>query len=158
MGKVKTLRFLVPAGKATPGPPIGPALGPTGAKTPQVVQKINEVTKKYEGMSVNVLVGIDLETKEFTVEVVPPSVSALLLRSVKAEKGPATPHTQKMGDVSMDFIKELARDKLSNMNTHSLVAAVKSILGTCRSIGITVQGKDPKELIANLDKLGLVEV
>lgn len=157
MGKVKTLRFLVPAGKATPGPPIGPALGPTGAKTPQVVQKVNEATKKYEGMSVNVLVAVDLETKEFSVEVIPPSVSSLLLKKVNAEKGPATPHTQKMGDVSLSYVKELASDKLSDMNTHSLAAAVKSILGTCRSIGITVDGKDPKELIENFDKLGLAE-
>ncbi|PSN84578.1 50S ribosomal protein L11 [Candidatus Marsarchaeota G1 archaeon OSP_D] len=151
MGKVRTFKFLVPAGKASPGPPIGPALGPTGARTPQVVQKINELTKKYEGMSVNVLVHIDLETKEFNVEVLPPSVSSLLLKKVGAEKGPATPHTTKVGDVNFSYIVELAKQNIDRMNTTSLKSAVKSILGTCRSIGITVEGKDPKEILAKVE-------
>jgi len=152
MGAVKRLRFLVPAGKATPGPPIGPALGPTGVRTPQVVQKINEATKQYEGMSVNVSVIIDLESKEFQVEVMEPSVSSLLLKKVGAEKGSATPHTAKVGNVDFDYVVELAKSKIDKMNTSSLKSAVKTVLGICRSVGVTVDGSDPKELIEKVDK------
>ncbi|MEM3670456.1 MAG: 50S ribosomal protein L11 [Thermoprotei archaeon] len=147
MGKVKVLKFLVPAGKANPGPPIGPALGPTGVKTPQVVQKINEETKKYSGMSVSVNVKIDVETKEFGVEVLEPSVSTLLMKKVGAEKGPGTPHTTKIGNVSFADVVQISKDKLKLMNTDSLKAAVKSVLSICRSIGITVDGQDPKDLL-----------
>jgi large subunit ribosomal protein L11 len=151
VGKVRALKFLVPAGKANPGPPIGPALGPTGVKTPQVVQKINELTKEYEGMSVNVRVDIDIETKEFTVNVMPPSISSVLMKKVGAEKGPGTPHTTKIGDVELSYIAELTKQRLDAMNTASARAALKSILGTCRSIGITIGGQDPKELIPKVD-------
>lgn len=151
MTAIKRLRFLVPAGKATPGPPIGPALGPTGVRTPQVVQKINELTKRYEGMNVTVEVIIDLETKDFLVEVKEPSVSSLILNKVKAEKGSATPHTAKVGDVDFDYIVELAKSRMQTMNTTSLKAAVKTILGICRSIGVTVDGSDPKELTRRVD-------
>lgn len=151
MTAIKKLRFLVPAGKATPGPPIGPALGPTGVKTPQVVQKINELTKQYEGMSVTVDVIIDLETKDFRVEVMEPSISSLILRKVGAEKGSATPHTNKVGNVDFDYVVELAKSRMRTMNTTSLKAAVKTVLGICRSVGVTVDGEDPKELIRRVD-------
>ncbi|MEM0272869.1 MAG: 50S ribosomal protein L11 [Thermoprotei archaeon] len=151
MTAIKKLRFLVPAGKATPGPPIGPALGPTGVRTPQVVQKINEATKKYEGMSVSVDVTIDLETKEFQIDVIEPSVSSLILKKVAAEKGAATPHTVKVGNVDFGYVVELAKEKINTMNTLSLKAAVKTILSICRSIGVTVDGADAKELIPKVD-------
>ncbi len=151
MTAIKKLRFLVPAGKATPGPPIGPALGPTGVKTPQVVQKINEATKKYEGMSVSVDVIIDLETKDFQVEVMEPSISSLILKKVGAEKGSATPHTVKVGNVDFSYVVELAKSKINSMNTTSLKAAVKTVLSVCRSVGVTVDGSDAKDLISKVD-------
>jgi large subunit ribosomal protein L11 len=151
MGKIKSIKFLVPAGKANPGPPIGPALGPTGVKTPMVVQKINELTKNFEGMSVNVVVHINVETKDFTVDVMEPSVSSLLMKKVGAEKGPGTPHTTKIGDVDFSSVVELAKTKLPVMNTSSLKSAVKCVLGVCRSIGVTVGGQEPREVLAKVN-------
>jgi large subunit ribosomal protein L11 len=151
VGKIKSLKFLVPAGKANPGPPIGPALGPTGVKTPMVVQKINELTKSFEGMSVSVVVNIDVETKDFTINVMEPSISSLLMKKVGAEKGPGTPHTTKIGDVDISYVVELAKTKLAVMNTTSLKSAVKCVLGVCRSIGITIGGQEPKEVLAKVN-------
>jgi large subunit ribosomal protein L11 len=151
MTAIKKLRFLVPAGKATAGPPIGPALGPTGVRTPQVVQKINEATKQYEGMSVSVSVIINLETKEFSVDVAEPSLSSLILKKVGAEKGSPTPHTTKVGNVDFEYVVELAKSKIHLMNTSSLKSAVKTVLGVCRSLGVTVNGSDAKELLPRVD-------
>ncbi|MCL5788342.1 MAG: 50S ribosomal protein L11 [Candidatus Marsarchaeota archaeon] len=150
MGKVKVLKFMVPAGKANPGPPIGPALGPTGVKTPQVVQKINEATKKYSGMNVNVNVKIDVETKDFEVEVLQPSVSSLIMNNVGAEKGPGTPHTTKIGNISIADVVAIAKERMPTMNTPSLKSAVKTILSVCRTIGVTVDNEDPKLVISKV--------
>ncbi|MGC8615113.1 MAG: 50S ribosomal protein L11 [Thermoprotei archaeon] len=150
----KVFKFRVDAGKATPGPPIGQALGPTGVKTPQVVAKINEMTKQYMGMKVPVKVIIDMSTKEFEVEVGQPSVSSVLLHEVGKSSGvgkPGVAGEATAGDISMETIIKVAEQRVKSLNASNFKAAVKTILGVAASVGLTVEGKKPKEVIADLE-------
>ena len=152
MGKKKELKFLVVGGKATPAPPIGPSLSPLGLNVPKVVAKINEATKKFEGLTVPVKVIVDTETKEFEIEVGIPTTTALLLKAVGAEKAPGNPAAEKIGDLPLEKIIERALMKKKQLLAKTLKGAVKNILGSARSIGITVEGKDPKIVSREIDE------
>ena len=151
MTQKKSVRFVVEGGRATAGPPIGPALGPTGLNVMAVVSKINELTKEFAGMRVPVEVIYDPETKEFEVRVGIPTTAALLLRELKAEKGSSSPAKQKIGNLSLEQVIKIALIKRSDLLAKTLKAATKEILGTCLSLGITVEGKSPKEVQREVD-------
>jgi len=147
----KSIRFIVEGGKATAGPPIGPALGPTGLNVMAVVNKINELTKEFAGMRVPVEVSYDPETKEFEVKVGIPTTAALLLKELKVDKGSSSPTKQKIGNLSLEQVIKIALIKRPNLLAKTLKAATKEILGTCLSLGITVEGKSPKEVQREID-------
>lgn len=147
----KSVRFIVEGGKATAGPPIGPALGPTGLNVMAVVNKINELTKEFSGMRVPVDVLYNPETKEFEVKVGIPTTAALLLRELKAEKGSSSPAKQKIGNLSIEQVIKVALVKKPDLLAKTLKAATKEVLGTCLSLGITVEGKSPKEVQREID-------
>lgn len=151
MAQKKTVKFIIEGGKATAGPPIGPALGPTGLNVMAVVNKINELTKEFAGMRVPVEVIYDPETKEFEVKVGIPTTAALLLRELKAEKGSSSPAKQKIGNLSLEQVIKVALIKKPDLLAKTLKAATKEILGTCLSLGITVEGKNPKEVQKEID-------
>ncbi|MDN5358182.1 MAG: large subunit ribosomal protein [Candidatus Diapherotrites archaeon] len=140
------LRFLVPGGKATPGPPIGPALGPLGVNAGKVVADINKATAKFAGMMVPVILKIDPATKEYEIEVGTPPTSALALKKIGKEKGASNPGSEVVGNMTLNDVIEIAKEKLPEMNTTSLRSAVLTVLGTLVSAGINVDGKHPKEV------------
>jgi len=148
----KTMRFLVPGGEANAGPPIGPALGPLGVNVLQIVEEINRVTAEFKGMRVPVEVTVDTDTKEFKVKVGTPTTAALIVKEAGVEKGSGTPGQQPVGNLSMGQVVRIARIKMSDMRVKSLKAAVKQVLGTCLSMGITVEGKNPKEVTREVDE------
>ncbi len=147
----KTVEALVAGGQATAGPPLGPALGPLGVNVLAVVNKINEVTKDYAGMKVPVKLVIDTETKEFEVTVGTPTASALIVSELKIEKGSGNPKAQKVGDLSFEQVMRVARLKQAELLSMNIKNSVKEILGTCVSLGVTVEGKDPKEVQKEID-------
>jgi len=151
MSQRKSVRFVIEGGKVTAGPPIGPALGPTGLNVMAVVNKINELTKEFAGMRVPVEVIYDPETKEFEVKVGIPTTAALLLKELKAEKGSSSPAKQKIGNLSLEQIIKIALIKRPDLLAKTLKAATKEVLGTCLSLGITVEGKSPKEVQREVD-------
>ena len=150
---------LVDGGKATPGPPLGPALGPHGVNIPQIVKQINEKTKDFEGMRVPVEIEINPD-KTFNVTVGTPPVSALVLKEIGAEKGGNRVSTEKNldqkhgGDIPFDKVVKIAKMKhgAGSIRAASLKLAVKEVLGTCVSMGITCEGKSPKDVQAAIDK------
>jgi large subunit ribosomal protein L11 len=152
MGEKKVVELLVSGGQATAGPPLGPALGPLGLNVMAVVNKINELTKDYAGMKVPVKVTVDPETKEFEVSVGIPTTSALIVSELKIEKGSGSPKAQKVGNLSMEQLIRIAKIKRPELLSKSLKSAAKEILGTCISMGVTVEGKDPKEVMKELDR------
>jgi large subunit ribosomal protein L11 len=148
----KTVEALVAGGQATAGPPLGPALGPLGVNVLAIVNKINEVTKDYAGMKVPVKVIVDPETKEFEVTVGTPTASALIVSELKVEKGSGSPKAQKVGDLSMEQLVKIAKMKRVQLLASDTKRAAKEILGTCVSMGVTVEGKDPREVQKEIDE------
>ncbi|MCQ5376556.1 MAG: 50S ribosomal protein L11 [Candidatus Methanomethylicia archaeon] len=142
----KTFNFLVDGGKATGGPPIGPSLGPTGLNIMMVINKINEMTKDFEGMKVPVKVIADPDTKEFEVEVGVPTTTALIVKELKIEKCSSNSKAEKVGDLSIEAAIKIAKTRYPLSVARSLKSCLKEILGTCVSIGVTVAGKDPREV------------
>ncbi len=147
----KTVELLVSGGQATAGPPLGPALGPLGLNIMAVVNKINELTKDYAGMKVPVKISVNPEDKTFEVTVGTPTSSALLVAELKIEKGSGTPNTAKVGDLKVDQIVRIAKIKRPELLAKTLKGAAKEIMGTCISMGVTIEGKDPREIQAEVD-------
>ena len=152
MSEKKTVDLLVSGGQATAGPPLGPALGPLGVNVLEIVNKINDLTKDYAGMKVPVKVTVDPETKEFEVNIGTPTTSALIVRELKIEKGSGTPNTEKVGDLTMEQVVRISELKRAELLAKTLKAAAKEVLGSCVSMGVTVEGKDPREVQREIDE------
>jgi large subunit ribosomal protein L11 len=152
MGELKIVEALVNGGQATAGPPLGPALGPLGVNVLAIVNKINEITNDYSGMKVPVKISVNTENKEFEVSVGTPTASALLVSELGVTKGSGTPNTEKIGDLSMEQMVKIAKMKGTDVLARDLKAAVKEILGTGVSMGITVEGKDPRAVQKEIDE------
>ena len=146
MGEKKIVEALVNGGQATAGPPLGPALGPLGVNVLAIVEKINELTKDYSGMKVPVKISVDTENKAFEVTVGTPTTSALIISELGVSKGSGAPNTEKIGDLSLEQAIRIAKLKGDNILARDLKAAVSEVLGTGVSMGVTVEGKDPREI------------
>ncbi len=142
----ETIEILIDGGKATPGPPLGPAIGPYGVNMMQVVEEINKKTANFEGMKVPVKIIIDTETKDFKVKVGTPPTTALIMAELDIEKGSEDPGLEKAADISIEQILKIAKIKFDSLLANDYRSAVKEILGTCVSMGITVNGRDPREV------------
>lgn len=140
----QTIETVVDGGKAAAGP-LGPVLGPAGVNMGKVVTKINEVTKPYAGMKVPIKIVID-DRKDFTIEVGTPPVSQLVLSKAKIEKGSGTPNKAQVGNLTLKQCKEIAEMKGDKMLGASTKARVKEVVGTCVSMGVTVEGRSAKEM------------
>jgi large subunit ribosomal protein L11 len=151
MGEKKTVEALVSGGQTTAGPPLGPALGPLGVNVLAIVNKINEVTKAYSGMKVPVKITVDTETKEFEVSVGTPTTSALIISELGVKKGSGAPKTEKIGNLSMKQLIRIAKVKREELLAKNLKAAVKEISGSCISMGVTINEKDPRIVQQEID-------
>ena len=152
MGEKKVVEALVNGGQATAGPPLGPALGPLGVNVLAIVNQINEVTKDYAGMKVPVKISVDTDNKEFEVSVGTPTASALIVSELGVTKGSGVPNTEKIGDLSLEQAVKIAKMKSADILGRDLKAAVKEVLGTGVSMGVTVEGKDPREVQKEIDE------
>ncbi|MGA7898234.1 MAG: 50S ribosomal protein L11 [Nitrososphaeraceae archaeon] len=141
----KSISALVSGGEASAGPPLGPALGPIGVNVLQVVNAINEKTKDFPGMKVPVKIEVDSDTKQFNVEVGIPPTAALILKEAGITKGSGTAGTASAGKITMDSIIKIAKMKIDNSYASSLKSAVKEVIGSCLSLGISIDDKTPKE-------------
>jgi len=151
MADKKVVELIVSGGQANAGPPLGPALGPLGVNIVAIVNKINEVTKEYAGMKVPVKISVDPEDKTFEVTVGTPTASALIVAELKVQKGSGTPNTVTIGDLSMEQLVRIARIKGPQLLAPTVKKATKELLGTCVSLGVTVEGKDPREMQKEID-------
>ncbi|MGQ9542965.1 MAG: 50S ribosomal protein L11 [Candidatus Bathyarchaeia archaeon] len=152
MGEKKTVEALINGGEATAGPPLGPALGPLGVNVLQIVNAINELTKAYAGMKVPVKVIVDIDTKAFDVEIGTPTTSALIIKELGIEKGSGNPKAEKVGDIPLEKAVKIAKIKLEDTYSKDLKAALKEVLGTFISMGVTVNNKDPREVQREIDR------
>jgi large subunit ribosomal protein L11 len=140
----QTIETVVDGGKAAAGP-LGPVLGPTGVNMGQVIVKINEATKPFAGMKVPIKIVIG-DKKDFAIEVGTPPVSQLVLSKTKIEKGSGTPNKTQVGNLTIKQAIEITKMKGSTMLGGSLKARVKEVVGTCVSMGVTVEGRLAKDV------------
>ncbi len=151
MADIQTVSALVTGGQANAGPPLGPTLGPLGVNILQIVTAINEKTKDFEGMKVPVTVAVDKKTKQWTVEVGIPSAAALILKEAGIQKGSGTSGTSWVGDVKMDSIIKVAKLKIDSSYAQDIKGAAKEIVGTCLSLGVKIDVKNPKEVTTEIN-------
>lgn len=137
---VTQIKLQVPAGKATPAPPVGPALGPHGVSAPQFVQQFNEVTKNYEpGITIPVVITVYAD-RSFSFITKTPPAAVLIKKSISLAKGSAEPNKTKVGKINRAQLEEIAKTKMADLNANDIDAAVKIIAGTARSMGVVVEG------------------
>lgn len=133
------IKLQCPAGKATPAPPVGPALGPHGVSAPQFVQQFNDRTKAMEpGLVIPVVITV-YQDKSFTFILKTPPAAVLIKKAIGIEKGAGNPLRDKVGKLSQAKLEEIAKTKLPDVNANDLEAAKKIIAGTARSMGVEVE-------------------
>jgi len=138
------ISVLIEGGKATPAAPLGPALGPLGVNIVEVVNEINNKTKAYEGMKVPVKVIVDTATKSFEIEVGSPPTSALIKKEINIEKGAKNPKLDTVGNITIAQLKKIVEMKFGKLSSYKLSSAVREVVGTCDSMGVTIEGKKGK--------------
>jgi len=151
MGK-EVIELLVEGGNAKPGPNIGPKLSQLKLNIGEVISKINEATKEFKGLQVPVKIIVDTETRKYEIEVGLPPTSSLLKREANIEIAKRTKPDEVIGNVTMEQIIKVAKMKMKDLNTNNLKSAVKMVLGTALSLGLTVDNRNPKELIKEVDQ------
>ena len=139
------LEVLVDGGKATPGAPLGPALGPLGVNIVEIIKAINDKTKAFEGMKVPVTLLVDTKTKAYTITVGTPPTSALITKELGSEKGSGDAGKTRVGNLSLAQAIKVANMKADVMQAKDLKARVLEVVGTCVSMGVTVEGQPAKE-------------
>lgn len=157
MGKKLAIEALVDGGKASAGPPIGPAVGPTGIPLANVIKEVNSKTADFKGLKVPVVIELDLDDKTFEVKVRTPMTSALLIKEAGVEKGSGEPNVTKVADLTLDSVCKVARMKRDDISAIEFSDAVRVVLGTAQSCGFTVDGMEPVEM-QKLIKSGEVKV
>ncbi len=145
-----TIEVLVPGGKADPGPPLGPELGPTPVDVQAVVQAINDQTAAFDGTEVPVTITYE-DDGSFEIEVGVPPTAELIKDKAGFETGSGTPQEEFVADLSVDQVKQVAEQKHPDLLSYDLKNATKEVVGTCTSLGVTIEGEDPREFKAKID-------
>jgi len=134
------IKLQVPAGKATPAPPVGPALGPHGVSAPQFVQQFNDRTKNVEpGLLIPVVITVFAD-KSFTFITKTPPAAVLIKKACGLEKGSSVPNKDKVATIKAEQIRAIAEQKMTDLNATDIEGAMRIIAGTARSMGVTVEG------------------
>lgn len=145
------IKLLVEGGDMKPGPVLSQKLGPTGVSINEVIQKVNESTKSFKGLKVPVELEIDIKTKSINIKVLSPPVSELLKKELGTEKGSGDHKQINVANASIEQIISIAKTKFPDLLSKDLKAAVKTVLGSCVSLGILAENKSPKEIINEID-------
>jgi large subunit ribosomal protein L11 len=146
-----TIEVLVPGGEASPGPPLGPELGPTPVDVQAVVQRINDETDAFDGMEVPVTVEYD-DDGSFTIEVGVPPTAELVKDEAGFETGSGEPQETFVADLTVEQVQKIAEQKQSDLLAYDLKNAAKEVVGTCVSLGVTIEGNDPRQFKERIDE------
>lgn len=134
---VKQVKLQIPAGKATPAPPVGPALGQAQVNIPQFVKQFNDMTQNMIGYIVPVIINV-YDDRTFDIVTKTPPASDLLKKAAKIEKGAKNPKKDKVATITRAQLEEIAKIKMPDLNAHTVEAAANIIAGTARQMGITI--------------------
>jgi large subunit ribosomal protein L11 len=136
---VTVLKLQIPAGQASPAPPVGPALGQHGVNIMEFVKAYSDATSSQTGTIVPVEISI-FEDRSFTFVTKTPPAAVMLRQAARVEKGSAEPHKEKVGSVTREQVRQIAETKMPDLNANDIDGAMKVVEGTARSMGITVDG------------------
>jgi large subunit ribosomal protein L11 len=145
-----TIEVLVPGGQVDPGPPLGPELGPTPVDVQAVVQQINDQTEAFDGTEVPVTVSYE-EDGSFEIEVGVPPTAELVKDEAGFETGSGKPHEEFVADLSVEQVQQIAEQKHPDLLSYDLKNATKEVVGTCVTLGVTIEGNDPREFKERID-------
>jgi len=145
------IKLLVEGGGMQAGPTLSQKLGPIGININKVIEKVNEATKNFKGLKVPIELEIDSDTKDFEVKIFSPPVSELLKKEIGIEKGSGEQKKLKVGNASIEQIISVSKTKLPNMLCRNLKSAVKTVAGTCASLGILIENKPAVEIGQEID-------
>lgn len=134
---VKQIKLQIEAGKATPAPPVGPALGSSGVNIMQFVKEFNDRTASQAGMIIPVVITV-YQDKSFEFVTKVPPVAVLIKKAIKIEKGSGKPNKEKVAKITKDQVKAIAEQKMPDLNAASLEAAMSMVAGTARAMGVVV--------------------
>ncbi len=146
------IKLLVEGGAMKPGPALSQKIGPLGLNIGQIISKINEATKDFKGLKVPVELDVNPSTKDFEVNVFSPPVSELLKKELGIEKGSGIQKKMQVGNIGIEQIISVAKSKLPNLLCKDLKSAVKTVVGSCVSLGILVENKPASEVEQQIDK------
>jgi large subunit ribosomal protein L11 len=146
----ETIEVLVPGGQVDPGPPLGPELGPTPVDVQAVVQQINDETEPFDGTEVPVTVTYE-EDGSFEIAVGVPPTAELIKDEAGFETGSGEPQENFVADLSVDQIKQIAEQKHPDLLAYDLKNAAKEVVGTCVTLGVTIEGNDAREFKERID-------
>jgi large subunit ribosomal protein L11 len=132
------IKLQIPAGQATPAPPVGPALGQKGVNIMEFCKQFNARTKDQQGLIIPVIITV-FHDKSFTFITKTPPASVLLLKAAKVEKGSGEPNRNKVGKVTKKQVREIAELKMPDLNASDIESAMRMVMGTARSMGITIE-------------------
>ena len=135
---VNVIKLQIEAGKATPAPPVGPALGSSGVNIMQFVKEFNDRTANQPGMIIPVVITV-YKDKSFTFITKVPPVAVLIKKAIKLDKGSGKPNKEKVATISKEQVKAIAEQKMEDLNAASVEAAMSMVAGTARSMGVVVQ-------------------
>lgn len=137
--KIKTvIKLNLPAGVATPAPPVGPALGQHGVPIMEFIKEYNERTAKLKGQVIPAVITV-YQDRSFTFITKLPPVAAMIKKKISLAKGSGKPKTEKVGKLNKSQVEEIAKEKLNDLNTDNLVQAMKIVSGTARSMGVDTE-------------------
>lgn len=131
------IKLQIPAGKATPAPPVGPALGGSGINIMQFVKEFNDKTAKQAGLIIPVIITV-YKDKSFTFITKEPPMAVLIKKAAGIEKASGKPNKEKVAKLTMTQVEEIAKQKMPDLNAASLDAAMSMVMGTARSMGVTI--------------------
>ena len=135
---VKQIKLQIEAGKATPAPPVGPALGASGVNIMQFVKEFNDRTANQPGMIIPTVITV-YQDKSFTFITKVPPVAVLIKKTLKIEKGSGKPNREKVASLTMEQVKAIAEQKMEDLNAASIETAMSMVMGTARSMGVTIK-------------------
>ena len=146
------IKLLVEGGAMKPGPALSQKLGPAGIPINKVIEKVNQETTSFKGMQVPVEIVVDMKTKGFEVQVFSPPVSGLLKKVAGIQKGSGTQKKVQVGNISIEQVINVAKSKMANLLCNDLKTAVKTVVGSCATLGILVESMNPIEFEKLIDE------
>jgi len=145
------VKLIVDGGGMKPGPAVAQQLGPMGINLGKVISDVNAATSSFKGVKVPVELDVDPKTKTYTIAVFSPPVAELIKKELGLEKGSGEPHKIKMGNIAIETLIGIAKQKMPNLLAKNLKSAVKLIVGSCVSLGILIENKEAKEIEKDID-------